>query len=360
MVIDICNELNKREGVEAQVLIFSDFNQYPNLTTNLKVNVIPSGVVPSALRPWQVNIAAYNAFVTDYKPDVIHTHMLDADLVAYTHVLPGVRYVSHMHSEAYDLFNKLSVNTLLSKHKLGDFRVKRKLEKAYKEANTQFISISSFITEYFEQRFPKELADNIHTIYNCIDYTKYSALGDTGRQDDEIVRLVNVARFAKVKNQQFLVPVIKKLVDSGVTNFKLTLMGDGVERPKVIDEVKRLGLEQYIELPGTINNVEDHLQRGHIFSYASIDGLFGLTLLEAMAAGLPFVALRGNNDGDRLKDGVNGFIIDNNSVDDYADKLGKLIKDRELRLKIGATNRLFSKQFDVTEYVDALLEVYQI
>jgi glycosyltransferase involved in cell wall biosynthesis len=112
-------------------------------------------------------------------------------------------------------------------------------------------------------------------------------------------------------------------------------------------------------LSGSVNNVEDYLKNANIFTYSAIDGLFGISLLEALAAGLPFVALKGRADGDRLVDGINGFIVDGQDTEQYVAKMLELINNPALATSMGKMNDALAQQHDIVAYTDDLISVYR-
>ena len=77
---------------------------------------------------------------------------------------------------------------------------------------------------------------------------------------------------------------------------------------------------------------------------------FGLVLIEAMACGLPVVSFDCEN-GPRniIRDGQNGFLVQAFDVDAFAERLLTLIRDDELRKKMGAEARQSSRQYQIED-----------
>ncbi len=358
LVLSIFNRFKQLDYVEAKLVIFENANDYSFLCDGLDITVIPSKVVPSITKKWDIDTAAFDKFVKEFNPDIIHTHLLETEWVARINPLPGAAYISHMHSEQYGMFDNFTLATLFSKKKLIDFIDKRKLLKMYDRMDNKFISISSFITEYFEERFPQKFKNNIYTIYNSIEYGRFKNDSYTPPDASKTIKCVCVARLIYYKNQQFLIGVFKLLKEKGL-NITLDIIGNGPDMEMLKQKIANAGLTDMVFLHGSINNVEDYLKNANIFTYSAIDGLFGISLLEALAAGLPFVALKGRADGDRLVDGVNGFIVEGEDTEQYVAKMLELINNPALAISMGKMNDALAKQHDIVAYTDDLINVYK-
>src|SRR5690606_6144434 len=97
---------------------------------------------------------------------------------------------------------------------------------------------------------------------------------------------INVGSFTNVKNQRMIIEAIKNV------NFKveITLLGDGPNKEELGNYVKAQGLNNFIFLPGKVNNVNDYLYNSHCFVLSSNTEGFPNALLEAMAVGLPVIS----------------------------------------------------------------------
>lgn len=96
-----------------------------------------------------------------------------------------------------------------------------------------------------------------------------------------------------------------------------------------------------IDAPGVrvykpVANIIDKYCYSSILLLTSIFEPFGLVLPEAMSCGLPVVAFDcPYGPADIIKDGVDGFLIKNRDVNEFADRVCQLIEDRELRVRMG-------------------------
>lgn len=103
--------------------------------------------------------------------------------------------------------------------------------------------------------------------------------------NDEIV-IGHVGRFCYIKNQIFLLKILKELVNKGA-NVKLLLVGNGEDKKKIIDEINILNLEQHVIMLIDRDDVEDLYQAMDVFVMPSLFEGLPVVGVEAQASGLP-------------------------------------------------------------------------
>lgn len=173
--------------------------------------------------------------------------------------------------------------------------------------------------------------------------------------------LLYVGRFAKEKNIYFLIRVFSKIAKKN-SNVRLLLCGDGLER----ENLRRFGAKNDIdkrivfattESPETIH---DAYAAADIFIYASQTETYGRVLVEAMAAGLPVVALKGHSIIDLLLDWITGRIVYQKSVRHYADVVLELLQDlKKARLLGNKAQEVARVKYDSVVSWQLLDDVYR-
>ncbi len=134
--------------------------------------------------------------------------------------------------------------------------------------------------------------NNFDVINNGVDTEKYAfdaqkrkkVRDDYGIREDDIL-LGHVGYFLPLKNQRFIVEVLKQLLEIN-DNYKLLLIGDGELRPSVEQQVKDYGLDSHVFFAGNIDNVFDYLNAIDIVIMPSIFEGVPLTLIEQQANGI--------------------------------------------------------------------------
>ena len=126
LCLDICNQLQKRDDVQVRLITFSDENHYMFLTEHLDWQVIPASVQLSIFHQNVLNIDALQKAIEDYAPDVIHTHLFEAEIVSRSCNYPQAKWFSHCHDNMRQ-FKNFSIKTLFNKQLLTNFFEKRYL-----------------------------------------------------------------------------------------------------------------------------------------------------------------------------------------------------------------------------------------
>ncbi|MFN8293965.1 MAG: glycosyltransferase [Chitinophagales bacterium] len=355
LALDICTELSSRSGVKAALVALNPHNEYSDFTKAIDYRVIPSKYIPSLRGKAVVEIEALAQFIRDFKPDVIHSHLFEAEMVSRHVAYGNAKWFSHCHDNMKQL-KSFSWDVLTSKVAFTDYYERRLLLKAYSKCSNSFIAISKHTQDYFLSNLPLQFRDRIFLLHNAIRFHAFNAVCSV--KECTPLHLVNVGSFVAKKNQQFLVDVVHCLVKKNIA-VKLTMLGDGILRKAVQEKVNKLGLEQYISLPGNVANVPQYLSEASIYVHSATYEPFGLVLLEAMAAGLPIVSLDGGGNRDIIEEGENGYLLTEQNPEIFATAILKLAADKVLYRKMSDYAVAYARQHDIASYTDKLLQLYQ-
>jgi len=350
LCLDICNELQKRENIQVQLITFSDENAYPFLTESIDWKIVPACVKLSVFHKNQYFVESLQNAIEDFAPAVIHTHLYEAEVVSRSVLYPQAKWVSHCHDNMKQ-FKSFSFKTILNKELFTNYFEKKYLLRRYKanEGNT-FIAISKDTEAYFKQN-----VDDLETVHlpNAIDYRRFY----NERALSSKLRLINVGSYQRKKNQIFLVEVAYELRKRNI-DFELSLLGDGELYKDVELKILNLCLQNCVTQYGNVNNVEEYLWQSDVYVHSATYEPLGLVLLEAMAAGLPVVTLDGKGNRDLIEEGKNGYMIYEQNPELFADKILEIWNDKQKYQEMSLYAQEYAKRYDIGEYVDKLLEIY--
>jgi len=180
-------------------------------------------------------------------------------------------------------------------------------------------------------------------IVHCgVEPGRYAARHHTGRGD----RLIYVGRLAAVKG----LPVLLDALVTMDKHVKLTVVGDGPDRPMLEGQTQRLGLSDRVEFVGykSQDEVGKLLGQSDVFVMSSFAEGVPVVLMEAMASGLPVVATRIAGVGELVDDGQSGYLVPPGDTIALAKKLNLLVNDALLRSRMGVVGRTkVAAEFDL-------------
>lgn len=350
LCLDICNELQKRENIQIQLITFSEENAYPFLTETLDWKIIPASVKLSVFHKNQYYVESLQKAIEEFAPAVIHTHLFEAEIVSRSVFYPWAKWVSHCHDNMKQ-FKSFSFKTILNKELFTNYFEKKYLVHRYKaNGGNTFVAISKDTESYF-----KENARSFKTVLlpNAIDYRRFYNERALSRK----LRLINVGSYQRKKNQIFLVEVACELRKRNI-DFELSLLGDGELYKDVEQKILNLCLQNCVTQYGNVNNVEEYLWQSDVYVHSATYEPLGLVLLEAMAASLPVVTLDGKGNRDLIEEGKNGYMIYEQNPEQFADRILEIWNDKQKYQEMSLYAQEYAKQYDIVPYVDRLLEIY--
>lgn len=168
-----------------------------------------------------------------------------------------------------------------------------------------------------------------------------------------------VARLAKEKNLEFLFRVLAaRKAQKGGSDFRFAVVGDGPERKELKKLAAALDLKKEIIFVGKVPNeeVKRYCEAADLFLFSSQSETQGIVLLEAMAAGLPVLAIRASGVSDIVVNGENGFMT-SVSETEFARRLDKTLENAGQRSHLSRGALRTAEKYR-TKDIAALAAVY--
>lgn len=124
-------------------------------------------------------------------------------------------------------------------------------------------------------------------------------------------------------------------------------------------DIKTLGIEGRVTFVGRVENVSQHLQASDVFAFPSRKEGMPNAVLEAMACGLPCVAMESSCVSSIISNGVNGLLFERENSHQLAQHISRLLAEPELRRKLGGEARKTAvNKFSVEIISNRYLELY--
>ncbi|MBR5046330.1 glycosyltransferase [Candidatus Saccharibacteria bacterium] len=299
----------------------------------------------------------------DFKPDVVHVQVSDPiglSVVSYARK-NGIPVVTTEHNQPEVLTEPLHVPGVVKKPVDA-------LLSAY-FANRQ--SKSDFVTMPTKQAIFRLLEGRdfkvpVAAVSNGVDlsafkpgkvaistYEKYGISPNqpivlyVGRVDPEKKVGVVIEAFARVHGE--------------VPNALMLVVGDGVDKTRLIAMVKKMKLDDSVKFLGRIVPPElyEIYRMGTVFATASEIETQGIVLIEAAASGLPLIAVDKGAVSEICVTGKNGFLCEPGDVSEIAEAMGKLLTDKKLQKEYAETSIKLAHEHDFEKTLDKFLNIYQ-
>jgi glycosyltransferase involved in cell wall biosynthesis len=298
--------------------------------------------------------------IRDFKPDIVHLHhpfwlgALGLFIARRLHI-PTV-YTYHTRLEEYAHFVPLP--GVLFRNLISHALVKRFANKC------DGIIVPTYSTEEYLRIIGVKRPIEIQPTGIEFDNFQHCSPAEIKRLKDhyqirEEKICISVARLSKEKNLDFMLDAIALSAQNTSVDFRLFLIGDGHERQRLDERITTLGLARKVTLVGAVPPAEivHWYQLADLFVFTSRSETQGMVILEAMAAGLPVVAVRSSGIDDVVKDGVNGYKTPQR-VDIWSQRVLQLLEEDTTRQRMGENARTFAHDFSIEHFATNVRHIY--
>ena len=329
----------------------------------IKIPGIPIGIYDYRLS----NIYPLKAVkkIKEWNLDIIHSHtefgigtfarvmahQLDIPLVHTYHTM----YEDYVYYVTKGYFDK-------SSKKIVEYLTKFYCDKTA----TELIVPTKKTYDLFKEKYG--YARSVHIVPTGIDVEKFyreknnqkkalEARHSLGIKDDDFVILF-VGRMGNEKSVDFLIENHKAILKEN-KKAKLLLIGDGPDIDNLKEITKKNKLEDSVIFAGRIpwEDISLYYQIPNVFTTASKTETQGLTVLEAMAASLPVVALDDDAFREVVTDDYNGFLFKDKKG--YVDAIIKIMKNPELQERLSIQARNTVEAHSAKFFAEQVLTVYK-
>lgn len=181
------------------------------------------------------------------------------------------------------------------------------------------------------------------------------------RDVPEIFEVLCVGRLVAAKGQHVLLQAASEMVRQG-HRVLFRFVGDGPDRNALESETTRLGLNGCVRFEGAVNQdkIRDFYRTADVFALASFAEGIPVVLMEAMAMEVPCITTWITGVPELIRNEVDGLLVAPSDVQALAHAIGRMIKDRELRKRLGEAGRQrIREKFDLSRNVARLAEIFR-
>lgn len=270
-----------------------------------------------------------------FKPDVVHAHLVGQLYSVPWGILHKVPVVITAHTKPEKAFIK---------------KIKWLISYGVKHQKIWVVAVSeenlSLVNKFFGGSEQQCLYIN-----NGINTKKFY------RAEHELFTYINVARQDENKNQVAIIRAFQRIYKQN-KDVRLILAGDGPCHGMLISEVEKFQLNNVVDLPGTVGNVNDYYAVSDVYVQASHREAMPMSVLEALAAGLPIVSTNVGGLNDVVKE--NGFLIPDEGSDVLYHAMKKMLEMSDFELKsLGNESKKISNIYSSEKMAQEYMRLYR-
>ena len=223
------------------------------------------------------------------------------------------------------------------------------------------IAVSQAVAESLRENGVIEYS-KITVVHNGIDIDRFAPSVDN--KDDRPIVVGTVGHLAPIKGHDVFVRAAA-LILSRRRDVKFVIIGEDkspqMDHRKFLESlVAELGVDQSVSLSGWQDNMPSVLSSLTLFVSAARSEPFGLSIVEAMAAGLPVVATASEGASEIIEDGHSGKLVPVDDPESLAQTIIDLLDDSAERSRLGRNAQLAAQQrFSVARMASDTEHVYQ-
>ena len=316
----------------------------------------PGGLMREILYITTGRSAILDKAIIEERIDLLHAHFGVEGLYALPFAL---RHGLPLITTFWGFDATMSRKTLLLSGKPAWIRYALFAERL-RRRGTLFIAVSEFLrSRLIQSGFPP---DRTIVHYNGVDLAGFAP----AEHDSENLTILSVGRLVEKKGFEYLLEAFA-LVATEVPEARLEIAGEGPLRQSLEQLASQRGLSDRVTFHGSLPHgvVASSMQNASIICQPSVTASDGdseglpTVVLEAAATAKPLVSTRHSGIPEIIVDGTTGFLVAERDVGALADRLLSLLRNAELRKKMGeAGRRRIEEKFDMSKQAERLEEIY--
>ena len=248
------------------------------------------------------------------------------------------------------------VGTLHDVYIVQERPLRAKLLRLVFSIGTDLVCVSQDMAEYYAAVTHIALAD-LHVIPNGVELGRFIPREPGSRRPDDGIVLIAVGRLDPIKRHDLMFEALAGLKENA--RCRLKIVGDGPERESLQARAEELGIGSRVEFLGQRNDIPDQLSSADVFLLVSDSEGMSLSLIEALACGLPVIATHVGNNEALIKAKESGILIAPGSRTELEAAISRLSADADYREALGRNARATAMELDLDETMGAYVELYR-
>lgn len=300
--------------------------------------------------------------IKQHKPDIVHTHTAKAGLIgrlaAFVMRVPVKVHTFHGHT-FYGYFNRVMNMIVVF------------IERMLAKITDVIIVISTLQEQDIVQKYRITNREKCRMVPLGLELDKYFAINpelekkgakeDIDFRGDDII-VGTVGRITRVKNHKLFLEIARRFYDTHKRDdVKFVIVGDGELKTEIINYRDELKLNDKVHLVGWQDDVSKFYSAFDIFVLTSKNEGTPVSMIEAMASGIPAVSTNVGGVPDLLYARRGGYLVDNFNKEEFVRKLNMLAtRNPALRISVGeAARRTVRNRFNRNSLTENIRFIYE-
>jgi len=344
MACNLIRRLKDYEGLDLSVILLNE----GRLADELRSSGVTIYVIDENLYSiWEI-FRKIRKIISNNPPDIIHSHRYKENLLALSvsGCCRSIKLVSTQHGLPESHVDKPGTN----------LRIKTATNFWMLSKFFTTVAVSKDIRNVLISRFGFR-KERVEVIHNGIELPPCTSV--SGDKPGAFV-IGSSGRFFPVKDYPLMVEIAQAFAVSGIEDIRFELAGEGPELPRLEALVKSYGLNAGFTFKGHLDDM-DHFYRGlDIYLNTSLHEGIPMTILEALAHGLPVIAPAVGGIVEIIDDGKEGFLVASRRPNDFADKCLFLKNNHgeRKRMELAAREKV-ERVFSAERMADSYNQLYR-
>jgi glycosyltransferase involved in cell wall biosynthesis len=342
MAYNLLKSLTKYKDLELSAILLNE----GRLAEEIRRLNIPVEVIDESKMSFFQIFLAIRKVLNRWGPDVIHSHRYKENILAYlvSKTKKGIKLIATQHGMPEIYGGNITLkHRLISK--LNFFMLPRCFQN--------IVVVSKDIQKAFvnQYRFPE---DKVIVIRNGIEISENIPM----RKEKNTFVIGSSGRLFPVKDYSLMVEVAREILKK-TNGIRFELAGDGPERPKIEDLIKKNGLDGTFLLRGFVSDTTPFYSGLDLYINTSVHEGIPMSVLEAMSYGIPIIAPNVGGLTEIIENGIQGFLVEGRDAEDFAERCITLIENEPLRKQMGSAAReKIMKKFSLENMVQQYYHLY--
>ena len=295
-------------------------------------------------------------------PKAVYTaELMQAEDIGHIHA----HYATHPALAAWVIHRLTNISYSITAH-AHDIFVHTAMMGTKMRSASFIVTISEFNREYIVAKLGEWVRDKVHIIHCGVTPNNFNRDSEQHRAGEKL-ELITIGSLQQYKGQKYLIEACALLRDWDIP-FYLRIIGGGEELANLSHLILERKLEAHVQLlgPGTQQEVAAVIRTAHCYIQSSIimpsgkmEGL-PVSIMEAMATGLPVIATEISGIPELVREGNTGYLVNAADAFHLASAIEKVYRDPEEAARRAARGRmLVLEEFDLKKNVRQLSALFE-